>query len=80
MGGLPSWGRRKAGDIFSVVGKTDKWLVAATMTETRWRKWGGGEKKRAEIIFSQLWFLISPLSGHEFHPLFIGGGIWIFCL
>jgi hypothetical protein len=31
-------------------------------------KVGGGKKKRAEIIFSQLWFLISPLSGHEFHP------------
>jgi hypothetical protein len=54
VGGLPSWGRRKAGDIFSVVGKTDKWLVAATMTETRWRKWGGEEKVSRNDFFSTL--------------------------
>jgi len=46
VGGLPSWGRRKASGILSVVGKTDKWLVAATMTKTRWRKWGGRKSEQ----------------------------------
>jgi len=39
VGGLRGRGRRKAGGVPGIAGKTSEWLVVATVAEARWTNW-----------------------------------------